>query len=922
MPSIFQEATSVLTGRRLEEALPGPVVPVPPQQRTEVVRTVEVPMDLAEAEEDYLRRLFARDHVEEPVADVDLVSPTASYYRTRVELSSNRIRRYKDFCLSGDTKILRLNGETPTIRELFVSGETFFWVYSYDVKSGRYVPGQVVEAVPMPHQYEHMLRVTLDNGESVNCTLNHPWLLRDGTYRKAEHLRVGDSLMPLYLGEKYRGTDKYTTILSDQFYQGRTHVHSWVAEALLSDDVAVANARCLEDGSRYSVVHHRDHNKLNNDPSNLQPMTLREHRKLHGDIIRKWNGSPEHLAKVKAADSLRKWKAANPGLVAKIGRENIKLAQASVRPGHGPHNRWHKGILFGECPLCHDLGLSRKEKLLIKEELFGRWEDAVDPSTRRRLAQIAAENGRRAKGNQHGACHNHKIVKIEEIPLEPVYDLVMEKHHNFALAAGVFVHNTDMGQDSLISGALDIYAEESTQWDPIEKTSVWVTSRNPEIQRELTDMLERIEYEENIYGLSRQLAQFGDCFVRPLYNRETGVVGLQAMDAEDVERRVDRYGRLIGFRLAGMKEDLDPWYFVHYRIIGRTQTVRQGGAVYGTSQLENARRAWRVLTLLEDALVIYRLEIGTRHRVFYIDVGNLDYERAFRVARRYKREFGKRTYYNALTGEWNSRFNPLHFTADLFWPIRKGSESRIDYIGTDPNIAGIADIEYMRSKLFAALKIPKAYIGLDEYSSVRTGLAQIDAGFGRFISRNQRACKRGTAQLCMIHLALRGYDVEKSENAFTIGMSPVSTLDQQQRLEAITMSADIADRLHGLGQSLDLPDDGLKNWIASNIMGLTPLDFQRIGQELNFDKSGGQHARTQFINSGLDEKQQRGLLHEALSIIRDDPEITRLVNGIRGRGFASTSLTEGEDGILPPSGSDGVSIGEEFEEVEESFYGA
>jgi hypothetical protein len=470
---------------------------------------------------------------------------------------------------------------------------------------------------------------------------------------------------------------------------------------------------------------------------------------------------------------------------------------------------------------------------------------------------------------------------------------------------------TDMGQDTLISGALDIYGEESTQVDPIQKASVWVTSRNRQIQTELTDMLERIEYEDRIYGVSRYLAQFGDAFVRPLYNASQGVVAMQDMDAEDVERKVDRHFRLTGFRLSGMKEDLDPWAFVHYRIMGRTTTVRQGGSVYGTSMLENARRTWRQLTLLEDALIIYRLEIGTRHRVFYIDVGNMDYERSFRVARRYKREFGKRTYYNPLTGEWNSRFNPLHFTADLFWPVRKGSESRIDYIGTDPNIAGIADIEYMRDKLFSGLKIPKAYIGLEGsyVSSVRTGLSQQDANFGRFISRNQRACKRGTAQLCMIHLALRGYDAEDPNNAFTVGMSPISTLDQQQRLEAITMSTNLASQMQALGQSLDLPDEGLKNWIASTVMGLTPMDFEKIGQDVN-QMVGSPTSAQPLVSHYISELDEQKLTNEIARMLSKDDGLRRAVfevsNEADSRPFPSRELDEVVD--LPVPGSENYPI--------------
>jgi hypothetical protein len=274
------------------------------------------------------------------------------------------------------------------------------------------------------------------------------------------------------------------------------------------------------------------------------------------------------------------------------------------------------------------------------------------------------------------------------------------------------------------------------------------------------------------------------------------------------------------------------------------------------------------------------------------------------------------------TGEWNSRYNPLNLTADLFWPVRKGSESKIDYIGSDPNVSGIADIEFLRDKLFAGLKIPKAFIGGDGYASVRTGLAQVSAEFGRFVSRNQRACKRGLAQMGMIHLAVKGLNPEDPANAFTIGMSPISNLDQQQRMESLTMAANLAVQLRSLGQTLDLPDEGMKNWIATNILGLVPMDFQSMGLAANTAAPQSQvvGVNGEYIRE-LSDSEQHEITSSVVEAILKDTDLQEAVSAIgrRDSGFSSRELNPFEDGGLP--GTDIVESISLFSECnEDDFY--
>lgn len=441
----------------------------------------------------------------------------------------------------------------------------------------------------------------------------------------------------------------------------------------------------------------------------------------------------------------------------------------------------------------------------------------------------------------------------------------------------------DMGEDSLIRGVLDLQADEMAQYDPIEKRHVWIKAENPQVQQEADGLLEDTEMEDNIFPLGISEAQFGDVFTKLLFSARDGrVTGFQLYAAEDVERKVDLHGRLTGFRVAGENKDRKPFEFVHYRILAAPRTAREGHVIYGTSNLEGARRVWRKLKLLLDALFIYRMEISTRHRVFYLDTGGMDFFRALRYTRKVRREWSRRSYYNSLTGEFNSRFSPFHFTSDVWWPRRTGSNSQVDYIGTDANLANIADVDLLFKELFVALKTPPEAIGYGEYTQTRTSLSQTDVNFARSMARGQNGLKRGIAQMFAIHLATRGVDLNDPRNRFQVCMSTISTIDQQQRLTAIQMATEAAAGLRALCQELNLPDEPVANWIATQILGLTPYDLAKVGVSPDAAGLSDQLYGDQGDRVGsLDEAQQAILERASTQFMGDGSDFRRHFRSIR-----------------------------------------
>lgn len=192
-----------------------------------------------------------------------------------------------DFCFTGETKISLLDGRELSISEIVeeFNNKKDLWVYSTN-DSGDFRPGKITDAFKTGERKE-LIRITLDNGEVVECTPEHRFMLRDGSYLKASSLIEGQSLMPLYFGTNRKG---YRTVKSNSEKTTKMYsVYKLVAKYTKSLDEfnEVRDRSRLIPENHYDVaIHHSNFNKNDNTPSNLLLMTPQEHWKLHSSIIK------------------------------------------------------------------------------------------------------------------------------------------------------------------------------------------------------------------------------------------------------------------------------------------------------------------------------------------------------------------------------------------------------------------------------------------------------------------------------------------------------------------------------------------------------------------------------------------------------------------------------------------------------------
>ena len=378
-----------------------------------------------------------------------------------------------------------------------------------------------------------------------------------------------------------------------------------------------------------------------------------------------------------------------------------------------------------------------------------------------------------------------------------------------------------------IASALDIYAEETASQD--EKGQVLhVHSENRRV-KELLDTLfsDTLNIEFNLPMWTRNICKYGDFFLFNDVHPGYGIINAYPIPISEMEREEGydpKDPMAVRFRwITRGNQVLENWQISHFRLLGNDAFLP-----YGSSILESARRIWRQMILMEDAMLVYRIVRAPERRVFYIDVGNVPPEEVANFMEQAQTSLKRNKVTDKANGKMDLRYNPLSVDEDYFIPVRGGETgTKIDSLAGGTNAAAIEDVQYIQKKLFAALKIPKAYLGYDEDIGAKATLAQEDIRFSRTISRIQKVVISELNKMAMIHLYSHGYEGEDLLN-FTLKLSNPSTIAQQQKLELISSRFDIAGKA----------PEGIvdRRWVRKNILGFSDEEIDSIKEGRKKDK--------------------------------------------------------------------------------------
>lgn len=254
-----------------------------------------------------------------------------------------------------------------------------------------------------------------------------------------------------------------------------------------------------------------------------------------------------------------------------------------------------------------------------------------------------------------------------------------------------------------VSCGLDLYADGVTSPDLDREQAIWATSPDQKLRDELNMVLHKqLVIENDIWGISRTICKYGNTFSECLVNEDYGLIGLNFLPPPTVRRVEDPRGNLIGFiqdirgrfnvsleefyqlaeqrnnhqgnaRPPGVLSVFEDWEVIHWRLRGKHLR-----SIYGSGVIDPARWIWKRLSLLEDAILIYKLERAPSRYAFYVDVGQMDMERGLAYVNRVKNSFSRKKFVNPNSGELDMRYNPLPVAATTPVPQFDGREITIE----------------------------------------------------------------------------------------------------------------------------------------------------------------------------------------------------------------------------------------------------
>ncbi len=380
-----------------------------------------------------------------------------------------------------------------------------------------------------------------------------------------------------------------------------------------------------------------------------------------------------------------------------------------------------------------------------------------------------------------------------------------------------------------IASALDIYADEMTTHSKIQPL-LNIDCHNEEIKSILESLYYNIiNIEYNLFTWCRSMCKYGDFFLYLDIDEIRGVqsvIGLPSQELERLEGEDKSNPNYVQFQWNSAGMTFENWQIAHFRILGNDKYNP-----YGTSTLEPARRIWRQLTLLEDAMMAYRIVRSPERRAFYIDVGNVPPQDVEQFMQKAMTQMKRNQVVDPTTGRVDLRYNPMSIEEDYFIPVRgQMSGTKIESIKGGQYTGDIDDVKYLRDKLFSALKIPPSYLarttegGGEEDKST---LAQKDIRFARTIQRLQRSVTTELEKIGIVHLYTLGYR-EEDLVSFKINLNNPSKIAELQELEHWKTKFDVAS---GATEGFFS-----KRWLAQKMFGLTQEEFVRNRREMYNDR--------------------------------------------------------------------------------------
>ena len=360
-----------------------------------------------------------------------------------------------------------------------------------------------------------------------------------------------------------------------------------------------------------------------------------------------------------------------------------------------------------------------------------------------------------------------------------------------------------MDTDAIIASALDIVADEATLKNDMGEV-LQIRSADEDIQKILYNLFyDVLNIEFNLWPWIRNMCKYGDFFLKLEIAEKFGVYNVIPYTAFHIERlegtnpenpneirykflpdgvAASSYGY---YNVPNSADQANALFFDNYEMAHFRLLTDVNFLPYGRSYIEPGRKLFKQYTLMEDAMLIHRIVRAPEKRIFYMNVGSIPPNEVDAFMQKTLDKLKRTPFMDGDTGEYNLKYNMQNILEDFYIPIRgNDTATKIENLN-GLQWDGITDVEYLRDKLFAALKVPKAFMGYDENTDGKATLAAQDIRFARTVERIQRIVVSELYKIAIVHLYTQGYRDEQLGN-FELSLTTPSIIYDQEKIALMT----------------------------------------------------------------------------------------------------------------------------------------
>lgn len=398
-----------------------------------------------------------------------------------------------------------------------------------------------------------------------------------------------------------------------------------------------------------------------------------------------------------------------------------------------------------------------------------------------------------------------------------------------------------------IGAALDVVSEECCYTND-NGTMLNITSRSDRVKSILEDLfVNRLSIHTMLPMICRSMCKYGNTFMLLNIDSKNGVLGWKQLPVYEIERwengQKTPYATPISnlntvnenspqdtnFVWVGQSEYIPyrNWQVAHFRLLYDSIFLP-----YGSSYLNKARRHWRMLSMMEDMMLIYRLDRSIERRVFKINVGAIDEADVQAYVQTIADNFKRTPIVDPLTGQIDLRKSFMNVTEDFFIPTRDdNASSPIETLQGAQNLTAMDDIKFVQNKVLTALRVPKSFLNFEESTGDGKNLSLLDVRFTRTVNRIQQSLLMELNKIAIIHLYLNGFQDEL--NNFTLTMNNPSSQAEMLELENLAKKITTAkDAVSDPGGGLPLTS---MMWAWKHIFKWSDKEIKQNLEELRLE---------------------------------------------------------------------------------------